>query len=636
MKKILSIVLAVAMLATTALSLTACSGGSGTKASGQVIVGDITELDANMFPGYTNGSTNAKIRTMIFGGYEPVVWTKDNEFVWNDTAVEKHEATENADGSKTYTVTLKDDLTWNDGTDAEGNKKDPTKITAKDYVFGILLIASSQIKSTDGSDTTGNGDFLGYEEYASGESNKMSGVRLIDEMTFAITIDPEQLPFYFDTSYMNIAPYPMFVIAPDCDIKDDGDGAYIDGPFTDDLLGVTMNTSGTGYRYMPKVTSGMYQLESYDDAKKEAVLVANPYFKGTHDGAKAKIERVVIRKVVSSTQFDELAAGTVDLLGPAGGGEEINTGIKLQEEQGDKFTSLEYARAGYGKIHFVCDFGPTQFESVRQAITYCLDRNEFAKQYTGGYGVVVNGPYSLSQWEYVENKKVLDERLNSYAFNTDKAKEVLIADGWTLNKDGGEYDENAGSPEDGNVRYKKLDDGTLMPLIVKWLSTPDDENPVAALINTMLPSELNKVGMKMERTVTEFPVLLEHLYRQTGGAYTGTPEYHMANLASGFVPVPSYWYEYSTDPKYDGDWNMNILHDQKLSDLAQAMKATDPSDREGWSSKWVEFMVRWNELMPDIPLYSNQYYVFYNSKIKDLEMNPLWEWDMALQYASVG
>ena len=38
-----------------------------------------------------------------------------------------------------------------------------------------------------------------------------------------------------------------------------------------------------------------------------------------------------------------------------------------------------------------------------------LDRNDFAKQFTGGYGSVVNGPYGTAQWFFQETKKELDK-----------------------------------------------------------------------------------------------------------------------------------------------------------------------------------------------------------------------------------
>lgn len=43
-------------------------------------------------------------------------------------------------------------------------------------------------------------------------------------------------------------------------------------------------------------------------------------------------------------------------------------------------------------------------------------------------------------------------------------------------------------------------------------------------------------------------------------------------------------------------------------------------------NKWFkEYMVRWNELLPDIPLYSNIYYDVYNSnKLSSFETGPFW------------
>lgn len=37
------------------------------------------------------------------------------------------------------------------------------------------------------------------------------------------------------------------------------------------------------------------------------------------------------------------------------------------------------------EMRYMCDFGPTQFEEVRRAIAYIVDRDEINKQLTGGY-----------------------------------------------------------------------------------------------------------------------------------------------------------------------------------------------------------------------------------------------------------
>ena len=46
------------------------------------------------------------------------------------------------------------------------------------------------------------------------------------------------------------------------------------------------------------------------------------------------------------------------------------------------------------------------FQEVRQAVAYLLNRNEFCQQFTGGYGVVVDGPYSpdFTMWKAVQDE----------------------------------------------------------------------------------------------------------------------------------------------------------------------------------------------------------------------------------------
>ena len=76
---------------------------------------------------------------------------------------------------------------------------------------------------------------------------------------------------------------------------------------------------------------------------------------------------------------------------------------------------------------------------------------------------------------------------------------MLAADGWTLNKDGGEYKDGDGT------RYKEVD-GALKPLEIQWCST--DENPVSELLSTMLPEAMKEAGMELKTTTTDFPTLL--------------------------------------------------------------------------------------------------------------------------------
>ena len=613
MKKALALMLALVMVFVfAACNNTTSEEPSKTtehKVGGQVVVGSVTDLDDNMMDGWTNGAQNASIRNLIFG-YSPIAYTKEGEFKVDNQVAESVEGVDNEDGTKTFTIKLQKDLKWNDG----------TAVTAKDYVFSLLLHASPAFYALEAQDVATYANcFTGYEPYFKGETKTFEGIRLIDEYTFSVEIIASELPFHYDIAYASINPYPMAVIAPDCDITDDGKGATISDNFTKELLEKTINDTATGYRYQPKVTCGPYEFVSYDKTTKQAVLQINDQFKGTHDGVKPSIEKIVMKSVTDATQMDELKNGTVDLISAVSGGTAINAGRDLCDEGLAQYKS--YLRAGYGQITFSCDFGPTQFAKVRQAIAYCLDRTEFAKQYSGGFAQVVNGNYGLSTMEYKERKDEIDSQLNPYSKDLEKAKALLIEDGWTLNANGGEFVEGT-----DKVRYKKVN-GELMALEINWANTPN--NPVSDLLNTMLPGEMEKVGMKLNSTTVEFGVLLNNLYRQG----IDKPTYHMFNLATGFVPISSYWYEMSTDEKYFGSYNQNFIKDEEIEKIALEMKKTPADDKEAWLDLWVSFQKRYNELLPNIPLYSDQYHDFLSNKIKGYEPDGLWQWDQAILYS---
>ena len=664
MKKLLALLLAVAMT----FSLVACGGESvsqgevdNTSSSSsseessestepvenQVIVGDVTQLNGDFMEGWTNIASNACIKSLIYG-YGTVILTQEGKWDVDPQVVTNYETTENEDGSKTYTFEIAQDLTYNDG----------TPITAKDYVFSLLLSSSPEFGELEADNTAGV-NLVGFENFNAGHmvneeglavdadgnaiqaweevtdeegntSTQMgeitgeavpcktfSGVRLLGDYSFSVTIKAEELPYFYELTLASVGPMPYSVIAPGVEITDDGNGATLSDEFTTDLIRETLVDETNGYRYKPAVTCGAYSFESYDANSSTAVIVRNEKFKGIYDGTKPSIDKIIVKLVEEATQVDELEAGTVDLIPQISGGDRINAGLDLVDKGLAAYSN--YPRFGYGKIAFACNFGPTQFPAVRQAVAWLLDRDEFARQYTGGYGVVVDSNYGASQWEYQENKDALESNLTHYTLNVDKAKEILIADGWTLNENGEDFVEGTDT-----LRYKKVGN-ELMPLTIQWASTG---NSVADLISTMLLPEAEKVGMQIVATNMDFNVLISHYYQQVDPKV-----YHMFNMGTGFADVSAFWYYY--DPQFNGLYNTNFIDDEELLKLATELKTTDPEDTAGWSEKWVQFQERWNYLMPDIPLYSDDYHDFYNAKIENYESSPQWRWESAIIRASI-
>ena len=187
------------------------------------------------------------------------------------------------------------------------------------------------------------------------------------------------------------------------------------------------------------------------------------------------------------------------------------------------------------------------------------------------------------------------------------------------------------------IRYKKLDDGTLMPLIIEWAST--EQNAVSDLLVVKLQEnpDVAAAGIQINQTVMTFTDLLNYLYRDaTVDAKYGVPTFGMFNLATNYNPVYDLSTTYTTDPEMvAAGYNTNFLLDEELERLAKDMVLTDPEDKEGFKTKFVDFIVRWNELLPDLPLYSNIYHDFYNAKLQNYNMNPLIRISTALLYAYV-
>lgn len=579
------------------------SGERPTEPTGQMVIGSINQVINEFYDtGFSTSETNYNMYDLIHGGYDTVVFSKEGEFQYNDTVVASHEETENEDGTKTYTVTINDGLVWSDG----------TPITAKDYVFAMLLENSDEMAGVDGYPCNTGYSYVGYDEWLDGSADAFAGVHLVDDMTYSLTVKAEELPYHYDITYATLRPRPLHVIAPECDVEDTENGATITGDFTTELLQETINNVETGYRYNPKVTCGPYLFDNFDEASQQATLKANPEFVGDYRGVKPSIETLVIKTVSSDTMMNELESGSVDLLYSCSGGDTINAGLDLVEE--GKAADTTYMRNGYGKIQFDCSVFPTDSQNVRQAIAYCLDRNEFARQYTGGYGSVVHSFYGLAQWEYQDSVEWINENLNTYEMNVEEAKKLLEEDGWNLNADGTPYSGTG-------TRYKDVD-GELKPLVITWCNS--EGNPVSELLATMLPETMAEAGMELQATTTDFATL------QNGILHAGDTMYNMYNLATGFATANSPWYYFSSDEAWMGNYNTNWIADEELNDAVMPLKSIPYEDSEAWLEAWQNFIKVWNEKLPDVPLYSDEYYDFHSTRVQGWENTATWGWQNAV------
>ena len=552
------------------------------KEDNSIIMGNTTDLSGKFryaaFGGTNPGAADLDVQNLSTG-LETVATTKEGGFEWNPTVVKSHEETMNEDGTRTYTVTIYDDLKLSDG----------TPVTVKNYVVFPMVFSSPVGVAAAGKDhqsgmtLEGFKTFNTYDGTEGSGTKELAGLRMIDDYTYSITVAADYANYFYAISYAGLSAYDTALWIGDADVKDDGNGVYFTDDFyakkddkyvmADHIVTASQNTDTT-YPY-----SGPYVVKSYDSADKSAVLELNPNFKGNYEGVKPTIAKVVYKKIVSSTQLEDLKAGTLDVIAGITGGDETNEALALADGSDGKYVYTHYSRAGYGKLGFRADYGPAQFTEVRQAIAYCMDRAKFAKDFTGGYGGVVDGPYYSGSWMY---KAAVDQGmiLNAYATSVDSAIEVLTEGGWVYDAEGNDYVEGVRYKKipgdiatENDINYKskdgayvttKVGDDYYMPLVLNWYGTSD--NPFTDQLMTGFASNDNVIaaGFNVQYTIGDFSPMLDELYQAAVyGYYSGSPMYSVFNFATGFTSAAyDYSYQMTIDPAMYDDYSAYYIKDQ--------------------------------------------------------------------------
>lgn len=645
MKKFLALLLAVVMV----LTMVACGEGKK-KADGQVVIGTSTEASGDWaYSAFVrNPNATDKAVMTLTDDMTTVDSDQHGDYGINKTVVKSYERIEEENGNVTYKFVINDGLKFNNG----------EAVTAQNFVAWTMFVTSPAGKEMGVVSATYN-MLPGGLAYRNGETNVLSAVHLYDEKTFSITIaktgedgETSYLPYYYDITYAAMQAVNLtYWFGEGWSVKDDGEGVYFvnaDGKeFTAETVGETVEAArfATGNR----VTAGPYNLVSFDQSSREIVLEVNENYNGNFEGQKPGIQKLVIVKTSEDTVMDMITTGQIQIYSQIADGSEVNAVMDLIEAGTINSSTSQYDRAGYGYFGFACDLGPTQFTEFRQAIAYLLDRVEFAQTFCKGWGSVVHGPYCTAFT--MTAKTDIEKKINHYDYNPEKAVELLKQAGFVYNADGSDYVDGS-----GEVRYAKvteeqakyyesfnkvLADGTiLMPATVNWASS--EGNAVSALLSTMLAnSDATKAaGVSIVKTEMTFPELLNYMYRQDsyglGGDYS-MPTYNMFNLATGYNGgVYDESYNWTTDPEYiEQGYNVQHLYDEQLDKLSMDMVyGVEPSDEATYLDLWEKYIIRWNELLPMVPLYSNIYVTVYPNTIDNYAEDSFWGFERAILYAN--
>ena len=557
-----------------------------------VILGSATELSGafrNSSWGKSSPGASDRDIEMLTSGYATMQTNFKGNYVYNmNVLVAEPTVVENEDLSKTYTIQIKEGLKFSDG----------SAITAKNYIASVLANSTAVSVAAGGSGNSGL-VYAGFDEFnaykggevAEGASKFFSGVQLIDDYTFAVTIVADYAQYYYDFTYAGFSPVPMALYL--------GDNTIVVDPETkacglSDGFYAKVNKDGADTYVMAEVIkanlewdsvlpySGPYVVSNYDESALIATLTLNPYYTEDERG-KATIETITYIKIESETQLDKFQNGEVDVLAGITGGSETDAALAVVEANPAKYAETHYARAGYGKIGFRGDLGPTGDIAVRQAIMYTLNRPAFAQAFTGGFGSVVHGAYYEGFDAYQANKAEFEEKLNAYAFSVDDAIAVLEEAGWVYNDKGEAFDASKDA-----IRYKKLsgyeltkdnlqfkstdskyktvkiDGAYYMPLVVNWYGTQPNE-VTDLLITSWQESKAatEQIGMYITYTSCDFNSgVMGELCQIEGYGYDGVAKLNCINFATGFnSTVYDYSWYWTINPDMYADWSQYYIMD---------------------------------------------------------------------------
>ena len=550
-------------------------------AENSVILGSATQLSgafrSSSWGKSSPGSSDLDIENLT-SGYSTVQTDKNGAYIWNMSALaEEPTKVVNEDGTLTYTIKIKEGLVFSDG----------SAINAKNYIVSMLCNSSPVGIAAGGTGTSGTNN-VGYAEFKAYDgandgakvddvtaSKFFSGIKLLDDYTFSVTYLADYANYHYSMAYAGFSPAPLALYIGDAEIVVDEATKAVG---LNDAFYAKVEKEGAQVYAMADVItanlkwdsdlpySGPYVVEDYDNATGIATLKLNPKYPGDDARGKASIETITYIKTVSETQTDMFKAGQVDILAGITGAADTKAALALVEESPDKYAETHYDRAGYGKIGFRADYGPTGMIEVRQAIMYTINRPEFAQTFTGGYGSVVHGPYyeGYSAFQAVKDEIVL----NQYSFNKDAAIEVLEEAGWIYNVDGTEYDAAKGGIRykklsgyeltvenlnfksiDGKYKTVKIDGAYYMPLAINWYGTqPNDVTDQLITAWQTSKAATEEIGMYIHYTSTDFTTGLYAEYMHSeGDGWDGTWKLNAINFATGF-----------TSAAYDYSWNWTI------------------------------------------------------------------------------
>jgi len=606
-----------------------------------LIVGYNVAFTGDAIHGFTNASYDWTVRALMGMGTRGnvavanVVFSPAGEMFVNSTIIDEVMTQYDDDGNKTYVFRVQEGLNWSDG----------TALTAFDFVATALFRNSPEWifeagATMDASDLV---DILGWEYFAApfeiedpnwvepeeveddedaeeveddedaeevepaappmitnpDRVDYFRGVHMIDDYTFAITIDAANLPYFYELSSVRVQPFPAHVMIPGVEIITDANGSR----FSADIQTHAHNFAET-YRFNPTVVAGPYTFVSFEN--NIVTLARNPLFPGDAHGNVAQIDFIQQIMVSDETDVDQFFAGEVDILPDQLEADKIERVLANPD-----FNVHEYLRFGYGVINFQSfenDHLPISDVNVRLAFAHVVDRQAVLDAVLGGRGALIDTDASPGQWMWQARGAEALATMMPFTLNIERANYFLDQTEWVYEADGETpFDSEQANAQGTYLRHNS--EGEVL-----WIRNAAANPAIGAAIEIETVSNAAMAGMRFTSEDADWvsvimpsvsaPHTMDELVFSTFSMGTGFP--------AVFDPYFS-WHSDLIDSAPNMGWS-----DAIMDDAMERMRRTEPGDYEGFAEAWFDYIIRFNEVLPAFPLYNNMWMDFYSPRVSGM------------------
>ena len=509
------------------------------------------------------------------------------------------EITEKENGNVWYDFTLRQDVTFSDG----------SGLDADDVIFSFYVTLDPDY---DGALTVYSLPILGLESYRAGDASRIEGIEKTGQYSLRVVLTEISAPA-IHTLAIPVVPMHYYGSPQQYDYESDRFG-FSRGDLSG-VRAVTAKPMGGGPYKFVSYTGGTVTLEANEN-----------YWRGA-----PKIRTVQFREGQEADKVSGVVAGTVDLAEPSYATETVKA---IQSANGgalsgDVISARMSLNPGYGYVGIsaknvrVDEPGSMRSKALRKALATVIAvyRDVAVDSYYGQYANVIQYPISDTSWAA---PRVTDPGYRQ-AFSVDGEGRDIYAAGMT---DLQRYDaaktaalgyfRAAGYTVDGN-RVVAAPEGAKMEYEVLVGAGGTGDHPTFMALS-MASKALGELGFSL--IVTD----LSNFSELTGAVHSGTAElFAMAWTASADPDMYQVYHSLGSSSQ-----KTYQISDPQLDELILlARQSMDQEYRRTLYGECLRLIADW---AVEIPMYQRQNLVIFSGKRVDMDtvtpdMTTFWNWE---------